>query len=122
MTMPLGINVGHSDIDTIHRQLAELVERISVASDKEFSRLYAILIEHTEVHFRHEEQLMSESGFIHSVEHRGEHRQMLNEMRQFARRPLPMARAYILQRLPERFSLHITRMDSLLVAYLRSQE
>jgi hypothetical protein len=45
---------------------------------------------------------------------------MLAEMQQFARRPQPLARAYIIERLPERFALHISRMDSLLAAYLRT--
>jgi len=116
--------VYHPEIDAIHRELATLVERLAVAKDGDFATLYASLISHTESHFSHEEHLIRESAFPHHAEHIAEHRQMLHEMKQFQRRidtgRLPLARAYIRQRLPERLNLHITRMDSLLAAYLRS--
>lgn len=117
----LKFSVGHTGIDAIHMELAELVERVASARDADFRPLYSSMLEHTEAHFQHEEQLMQGSGFIHAIEHIGEHRQMLNEMRQFGRGPLVMAKAYLQHRLAERFSLHITRMDSLLVAFLRSK-
>ena len=118
----LKLNVGHADIDAIHSELALLVETIAVTDDSGFKSFYSTLLAHTESHFQHEEQLMHDRGYIHAAEHLGEHRQMLNEMRQFKRRPIALAKAYVRQRLPERFSLHISRMDSLLAAYLRHQE
>lgn len=116
----LAIAVGHQDIDAIHKQLEELALQLAEAEDVEFSSLFEALIEHTEQHFKHEEALMEESGFIHSSEHITEHRQMLGEMRQFSGRRLPIARSYVRQRLSERFALHISRMDSLLAAFLRT--
>jgi hemerythrin-like metal-binding protein len=116
----LEISVGNDEIDSIHRELAGLVKQLADASDAEFQKLFQQLIIHTEAHFFHEEELMRESGFLHSAEHIGEHRQMLGEMKQFAKRRLPISRSYVRQRLAERFSLHITRMDSLLAAFLRS--
>jgi len=119
----LCIPVYHTEIDKIHQELADLVLRLAQASDREFAVLYATLIRHTESHFSHEEQLIRDSAFPHHAEHLAEHRQMLQEMKQFQqssmRGLLPLARAYVEQRLPERFNLHITRMDSLLAAYLR---
>lgn len=119
----LSIPVYHTDIDKIHQELAELVLSLEKAPDREFVDLYATLIRHTESHFFHEEQLIRESAFPHHAEHLAEHRQMLHEMKQFQQRIerglLPLARAYVEQRLLERFNLHITRMDSLLAAYLR---
>lgn len=114
----LNISVGHAEIDTIHRELAELTERLAVAPDAEFVPQYEQLIEHTRQHFEHEEKMMSECGFVHAKEHVGEHLQMLNEMKQFGKRPRPMTRAYVRDRLPERFALHINRMDSLLAAFI----
>jgi len=119
----LCVSVYHAEIDKLHQELAELVEQLATTPDKEFDELYAELISHTESHFSHEEHLIKESAFPHHAEHLAEHRQMLQEMKQFqqriARGLLPLARAYVEQRLPERFNLHITRMDSLLAAYLR---
>lgn len=116
----LDISVGNEEIDSIHQKLAKLVEQLANAPDIEFPNLFQQLIKHTEAHFSYEEELMRESGFIHVSEHVGEHRQMLGEMKQFAKRRLPIARSYVRQRLSERFALHITRMDSLLAAYIRS--
>lgn len=116
----LSISVGHTDIDTIHEELARLAKEVAAAPDPEFPKLFSLLLEHTVSHFAHEEQLMRESGFIHAAEHIGEHQQMLGEMHQFGKRTLPFARAYVTHRLPERFALHISRMDSLLAAYLRT--
>lgn len=116
--------VNHGDIDKFHLELAEMMDGLAAAPDQKFTELYTELLCHTESHFSHEEQLISESAFPHRAEHLAEHRQMLQEMRQFQQRMikgrLPLARAYITQRLPERFNLHITRMDSQLAAYLSS--
>lgn len=123
VTETLCVSVYHAEIDKIHQELAELVDQLATAPDKEFAELYSNLVTHTEAHFGHEELLIKESAFPHHAEHLTEHRQMLQEMKQFQQRisrgRLPLARAYVEQRLPERFNLHITRMDSLLAAYLR---
>ncbi len=113
------VDVHHREIDAIHAELAELVTALSAATDVSYVELYAKLIAHTEDHFSEEESMMRESGFIHAAEHLTEHRQMLQEMRQFQQRRLLISRAYIRERLPERFRLHIIRMDSLLAAWLK---
>lgn len=115
------VDVHHNEIDAIHAELAELVTALNTASDASYVELYARLIVHTEAHFSEEETMMRESGFIHAAEHLTEHRQMLQEMRQFQQRRLPICRAYARERLPERFQLHIIRMDSLLAAWLRDR-
>lgn len=112
--------VHHSEIDTTHAEMAELVAALNSATDADYPALFATLIEHTERHFEGEEEMMRESGFIHAAEHITEHRQMLQEMRQFQQRRLPISRAYVRERIPERFNLHIVRMDSLLAAWQRS--
>lgn len=117
---PLTVKVQNQEIDTIHAELAELVNQLAIIHDDDFYRLYSKLISHTESHFAHEERLMCDRGFKHTAEHLAEHRQMLQEMKQFGQRRLPLSRAYVSQRLPERFHLHITRMDSLLAAFLDS--
>ncbi len=115
------ICVHHNEIDAIHAELAELITALNTASDASYIALYAELITHTEAHFSGEEAMMRESGFIHAAEHLTEHQQMLQEMRQFQQRRLPISRAYVRERLPERFQLHIIRMDSLLAAWLKGR-
>lgn len=114
----LQVRVHHPEIDAIHAELAELAAVLANADAGAYAGLFAQLISHTEAHFAHEERLMRESGFPHVAEHLAEHRQMLQEMRLFQTRRPSISRAYVAQRLPERFNLHITRMDSLLVAWL----
>lgn len=120
----LGVSVSYEEIDAIHQELAGLVRQICGAGDAEFGPLYASILSHTEAHFAHEERLIEQSGFPHAAEHVTEHRQILQEMRQFQRRivpgRLPLVRAYVKQRLPERLNLHITRMDSLLASFLNN--
>lgn len=116
----LNVSVGNADIDSVHKELAAIAQRLGDAPDDEFATVFHQLIRHTEEHFCMEEELMSSSGFPHGAEHLAEHRQMLAEMHRFSQRHPAMARAYVRARLPERLNLHITRMDSLLAAYLRS--
>lgn len=120
LTDALSVKIQHAEIDAIHAELAKVVVAMSVASESEFASLYSVLISHTEAHFTEEERMMHDSGFPHLSEHLSEHRQMLQEMKIFQQRKLPISRSYITQRLPERFNLHIIRMDSLLAAWLRS--
>ncbi len=107
------------EIDTLHEEMNNLTAVMSMATDKDFPVLFAKFIVHTETHFNTEEKLMRESGFVHASEHVEEHRQMLQEMRQFQQRRLSFRRGYVEERLPERLNLHIIRMDSLLAAWLK---
>lgn len=116
----LGIDVHYPEIDEIHAELATLVVTLAESSDATFVSNFARLVTHTETHFAYEEKLMRDSGFPHTSEHFSGHYQMLNEMKLFMCRKTALSRAYVLNRLPERFKLHIIRMDSLLAAWLRN--
>lgn len=118
ISSPLTIQVHHKEMDTIHGELAELVEQLANIGEAEFGKQFSELLDHTEAHFSQEERWMQETAYPHISEHRDEHRQVLQEMKQFSKRRLPIARAYVRDRLPERFALHITRVDSMLAAYL----
>jgi hemerythrin-like metal-binding protein len=118
-TAAIAIPLGNAEIDAVHSELARLVQHLAIATGADFSSLFNELLRHTDAHFAAEERVMDECGFPHSAEHLSEHRQMMQEMRRFAKGRPAIARAYIRERLPERFNLHITRMDSLLAAYLR---
>ena len=66
---------------------------------------------------------MQQSGFPATAEHKGEHHRVLGELSQFTRQlekgRSMMARAYVKERLPGWFTLHITTMDSALAAHLK---
>ena len=69
---------------------------------------------------------MLHSGFSALDEHKSEHARLLSELRQFKRGidrgMLAFARAYLRDRLPQWFELHVQTLDSALVAYLKQQE
>lgn len=111
-------SVNHPGLDETHRQLAEYADHLKHVDDQEFPARFLLLLGQVEVHFAEEEELMHYCGFRHAAEHKEEHQQLLQELRQLIQRRLPFARAYISERLPERFNLHITRMDSLLASAL----
>lgn len=109
------------EIDILHEEMTNLAVALRMAPDSDFSALFAKFLAHAEMHFETEEKMMRESGFVHASEHVAEHRQMLQEMRQFQQRRISFVRGYVEQRLPERLNLHIIRLDSLLAAWLKDR-
>lgn len=112
------VSVNHPGIDETHRQLAEYADQLKHVGDQEFPARFLSLLGQLETHFSEEEDLMQQCGFRHAPEHIDDHRLLLQELRQLIKRRLPLARAYISERLPERLNLHITRMDSMLALAL----
>lgn len=114
--------LGWDDIDNHHRQFVELLNGATGADNTAFKEQYEELFAHLEQHFAEEEALMDSCNFSASAEHKGEHRRVLGEMKQFKRQlergRSQMARAYITENLPGWFKLHVTTMDSALVAQL----
>jgi hemerythrin-like metal-binding protein len=111
-------SINHPGLDATHRHLAEFAQQLESTNTEGFPARFLSLLGQLEEHFVHEEYLMEQSGFRHTAEHKEDHRQMLQEMRQLLQRRQPFARAYISERLPERLNLHITRMDSMLALAL----
>ncbi len=110
--------VNHSQLDETHRCLAEFAQQLNSADAEQFPPRFLSFLGQLEKHFAYEEDLMEQCKFRHAVEHKEDHRQLLQEIRQLRQRRQPFARAYIRDRLPERLNLHITRMDSMLAAAL----
>ena len=108
------------DIDEDHEEFVALLAASVAADNVGFATLFDRLLEHIELHFAREEELMACHKFAATGEHQGEHRRVLAEMRQFQRRvargTVGFARAYVEQTLPQWLDLHVTTMDSALVA------
>jgi len=117
--------LGLESMDATHREFAALVNRLAEAGSGEFGVLFAELIEHTRAHFAAESVLMEASGFPARAEHEGEHARVLGEMEQIGRRVqrgvLAFGRAYVRERLPEWFALHLASMDAALTVHLARQ-
>lgn len=110
------------DLDDMHVEFAQLVNALAEAKGNTFVELFAQLFEHSQTHFDHEKELMQANDYPSLAEHNGEHQRILGELEQYQRKvnkgAISFARAYVKDRLPEWFQLHLTTMDSALVHHL----
>lgn len=115
-------HLGLSEIDKHHREFISLVAELVTLSKSEFEPVFIKLCEHISAHFAYEDNLMASHKFSAIAEHRGEHQRVLGELaqlnRQVERGRTTMAQAYVKDRLPEWFALHVATMDSALVAHI----
>jgi hemerythrin-like metal-binding protein len=120
------ISVGHPPIDQDHHEFIDLLDKLNTASNAEFPALFRALYQHCEQHFEREKQLMQQSGFPAEAEHGGEHQRVLGEFKQFQTRVdkglITFGRAFVKERLPAWFQLHVSTMDSALATHLKSRE
>lgn len=114
--------VGHDSIDSDHQEFVTLLNQLDTAADADFPALFQQLFEHTEQHFAMENQLMLDYDFPAETEHKGEHNRMLGEFKEFKNQVdkgmIGFGHAFVRERLPLWFQLHITTMDSALAAYI----
>jgi len=113
-------------MDTLHHDMTALLEAAIAAPDRGLAEALTRLQHHCEHHFAVEEALMSERRFSGAHEHRHEHRQLLAELsgmlRALARGRYALVRAWLSERLPEWFRLHVANLDGLLVAFLKQNQ
>lgn len=117
------LQLDYAPIDDSHQLFASLLKQLAVADKAQFSQLFRQLHEHTEAHFDLENRLMERYAFPAAAEHKGEHQRVLAEFGQFGKRVnkglIVFGRSFITERLPSWFELHVTTMDSALVAYVK---
>ncbi len=113
----------YTPIDDNHQQFVELLKQLETTDNAQFPQLFRQLYEHTEAHFDLENRLMDQYAFPAAAEHKGEHQRVLAEFRQFSKRVdkglITFGRSYVKERLPQWFELHVTTMDSALVAHVK---
>ncbi|OIO67455.1 MAG: hypothetical protein AUJ56_10030 [Zetaproteobacteria bacterium CG1_02_49_23] len=112
------------EMDTIHVDFIKQINALELMYGEELQAGFSNLLQHSIRHFEREDELMQAYAFPQIVEHREQHRKVLAEMTRFAAQLKEgksiFARAYIRQRLPEWFNLHLTTMDSALAWYLKN--
>lgn len=120
------IHVGYEPIDQDHEEFLSLLDKLKNASNADFQTLFEELHTHTQKHFEREKQLMQQSAFPAETEHNGEHQRVLGEFKQFKTRVdkglITFGRAFVTERLPSWFQLHVSTMDSALAAHLKSSK
>ena len=83
------LELGIPSVDEQNRELADLLNRLATVSapgagiHDDQLELLGDVYQHTQVHFRHEEELMEEIGFADLPTHRAEHQLLLAELKSF---------------------------------------
>lgn len=120
------LSVGYEPIDHDHQAFIDLLDRLDNASNSDFPLLFQALFQHCEHHFELENELMRRSAFPAQGEHIGEHTRVLGEIKQFKTRVdkglIPFGRAFVKERLPAWFQLHVSTMDSALVVHVKNAD
>ncbi len=115
----------HGELDDMHFEFAQLVNALADANGNDFVKLFGQLYDHSQAHFTREKELMQASVYPSLVEHDSEHQRILGELKQYQRKvnkgAISFARAYVKDRLPEWFQLHLTTMDSALALHLNQK-
>lgn len=117
--------VGYDLIDKDHDEFISLLNELNSATNANFPALFQQLYEQTEQHFERENRMMKQFSFPGETEHKSEHQRVLGEFKQFKTRVdkglIAFGRSFIKDRLPQWFGLHVTTMDSALVAHINTQ-
>ncbi|MES9839538.1 MAG: hemerythrin family protein [Candidatus Thiodiazotropha endolucinida] len=112
-------------MDKTHLEFIELVNKLGSADRAAFSTLFGQLMDHTNAHFKAENELMQESGFPAISEHMGEHERILGDLNRMQTRLSQgnslLPHAYVKDHLPGWFDLHALTMDSALAAHLKTR-
>lgn len=118
--------LGFDEMDATHIDFIKQVNAMASMSGEELHACFSNLLQHTVRHFEREDELMVACGFPQIAEHQQEHRKVLSEMLRFAGQlnqgKSSFARAYVRERLPEWFELHLATMDSALAWHLKQSE
>jgi len=119
------LTVAYEPIDKDHKEFIGLLNALDTANNADFPVLFQRLYEHTEQHFERENQLMTQSAFPAVIDHKGEHQRVLGEFKQFKSRVdkgmAAFGRAFVRDRLPQWFALHVTTMDTALAMHINKQ-
>ena len=117
--------VDYDPLDNDHDDFISLLNQLDVADNANFPALFQQLYEQTGQHFERENQLMKQFSFPGEGEHKSEHQRVLGEFKQFKSRVdkglIAFGRAFVKDRLPQWFGLHVTTMDSALAAHINKQ-
>lgn len=117
--------LGIPDMDKEHQKFCEELTLLLGANRENFAELLNQLYTHTQEHFAQEEQWMKACNFSAYPEHKSEHDKILGELNLFVQKAQKgstmMAKAYVKDRLPEWFNLHLSTMDSALAQKMKEE-
>jgi hemerythrin len=114
--------LGHAEMDAMHREFVDLVNDLAAADKDTLGAVLARIHAHSVAHFAAEERWMQESAFAMARSHAGEHLRLLKSLesaqRMLAKGMAAPARA-LANELPGWFVDHSVKMDAALAGHLR---
>lgn len=88
--IPVALDIGIAEIDSQHRQLQTLLERLKQSTDKHYGlaadAILAELVIQTRIHFAVEESLMRLLSFPDTEDHVEEHRKLTEQLEKLRKR------------------------------------
>lgn len=124
MLRTASMNDTHFEEMMLINQLSSAIQNADV---EEINDIFTQLLEHTQNHYRHEEEMMLEKKFPPYPAHKEEHDNSLAEMRQEASsfnetENIEAARVYVEENLAPWFLRHTETMDQVTSLFLENSE
>lgn len=115
----LGVQV----IDSQHLKIVDMINDLNEAikhteSLEQIDQLLEELIKFTSFHFKTEERLMHEYGYLQEIEHQNEHEHLLNEIAYLKTQFMQGGELVLLQKLKDWFHTHIVSSDKNLADFI----
>ena len=118
--------LGVSVMDDAHEEFITLYNELMNTDDSHFAELFDKFYQHTKDHFEEENQLMEDTDYPGIKDHKGEHQRVINELNYFKgkvdEKKFSFPRFYLKDRIPTWFRLHLSTMDSALVAHINKTD
>ena len=115
---PIKAPSGVSEMDRLHHELFNSLEKLSLSKDHEFVNRYRAFVSQIELAFRQEERWMENINFPEFQMHQEQHARVLGALHNvhfhLMDGELQLGRKIAEQLLPQWLSLHISTMDNTL--------
>ena len=120
------VSSGVPAMDALHHAFFDGLDRLSIASDKEFPVCFGRFVAQVERTFRQEEDWMESVDVSDLLAHREQHARVLSALHNVHMRvadgDLKLGREVVDQLLPQWFALHMSTMDSALARAMQSSQ
>lgn len=114
------------EMDSKHKEFVDIYNSKAGEDIQDYKNVMMQILEHTKIHFCHEEDLMLKYKYPRLREHSDEHKKVLYEMEYFikgssTRMGKEILKSYYTQGLPNWFDTHLLSMDSDLSSFLSAK-
>lgn len=118
--------IGNPKMDIIHKEFIDIYNTL-YEKKLDIKDALSELFKYLEIHFKIEEYDMDFYNYPRAFEHKKEHRNFLKEIKSFIKLNNSLfgksiMNKYYNEKLPERFTLHLSNLDNDLSNYIKSKK